>query len=97
MCKLQIVKAHDQGVPAPSIHDKRPVLSGVRAMCLRADNQELVTGGADGYYVCWALANGDISHVTERRQVGVSSHPARTVCIRTCWQCAFCSRLAHRD
>ena len=46
---------------APSIHNGVAVLQGVRALCLRANNSELVSGGSDGTVYCWDLAGGNMS------------------------------------
>ena len=41
---------------APSIHDGKPVLQGVRALALRAQDKEVVSAGADGSILVWAVA-----------------------------------------
>ena len=67
---LQLIQAHGPGVKAPSLLDGQPVLSGVRAMCMRANNSELVTGGSDGSIICWDITSGNVGRVLKTVQVG---------------------------
>ena len=68
---LQVLPAHGPGVKAPSIHNGVAVLQGVRALCLRANNSELVSGGSDGTVYCWDLAGGNMSgRIVKKIEVG---------------------------
>ena len=67
---LQVITAHGPGVKAPSIHNGVPVLQGVRALCLRANNTELCSGGSDGIVLCWDLAGGTVGRVVKKIEVG---------------------------
>jgi hypothetical protein len=44
-------------------------LQGVRAMCLRANNSELVTGGSDGTLICWDITMGSLGRTLKTIQV----------------------------
>ena len=76
-CPPQVIAAHGPGVLAPSIHEgeARKVLQGIRGMALRANNTELVTGGADGTIICWDITTGNLGRVVKTIQVG---HTARS-------------------
>ncbi|GLC44364.1 hypothetical protein PLESTF_000049800 [Pleodorina starrii] len=68
-CCIKVIEAHGPGVPAPSIHDGKPSLQGVRCMALRANRTELVTGGADGAIICWDITSGDVGRVIKTIQL----------------------------
>ena len=65
----QVIPAHGPGVKAPSIHNGVPVLQGVRALCLRANNTELCSGGSDGVVLCWDLAGGTVGRIVKKIEV----------------------------
>ena len=65
----QVIPAHGPGVKAPSIHNGVPVLQGVRALCLRANNTELCSGGSDGIVLCWDLAGGSVGRIVKKIEV----------------------------
>jgi WD40 repeat protein len=44
-------------------------LQGVRAMCLRANNTELVTGGSDGVLIVWDVSSGSVGRVLKTIEV----------------------------
>uniref|UniRef100_A0A7S3VHN2 PLAT domain-containing protein n=1 Tax=Dunaliella tertiolecta TaxID=3047 RepID=A0A7S3VHN2_DUNTE len=60
---LKVIPAHAPGPKAPSIHDGQLVVQGVRALCLRAKNSELVSGGSDGTLIVWDITNGTLGRV----------------------------------
>jgi hypothetical protein len=74
------VPAHGPGPKAPSIHDGQAVLQGVRALCLRANDTELVSGGADGQLLVWDVStragagagSADLSRLLKAIPVSVS-------------------------
>lgn len=68
-CSTQVITAHGPGVPAPNIHDGTPTLQGVRALALRANRTELVSGGADGQIIVWDITTGVVGRVIKTIQV----------------------------
>ena len=65
----KIIPAHGAGVLAPSIHNGVPVLQGVRALCLRANDTELCSGGSDGVVYCWDIAGGTVGRIVKKIEV----------------------------
>ncbi|GFH09146.1 uncharacterized protein mot51, partial [Haematococcus lacustris] len=65
----QVFPAHGPGVKAPSLQDGQYVLQGVRALCLRANNTELVSGGSDGSLLCWDVTSGSLGRLVRTVQV----------------------------
>lgn len=44
-------------------------MQGVRAMCLRANSTELITGGSDGTLIAWDITQGTLGRVVKTIQV----------------------------
>lgn len=53
-------KAHTPGRRVRNIFDGQLVHAGVRALCLRNGNSELVSGGADGQLLYWNIVGGKL-------------------------------------
>ncbi|KAG2450199.1 hypothetical protein HYH02_000301 [Chlamydomonas schloesseri] len=66
---IKVITAHGPGVPAPNIHDGTPTLQGVRALALRANRTELVSGGADGQIIVWDITTGVVGRVIKTIQL----------------------------
>lgn len=62
----------------PSIHDGQPVLQGIRAMCLRNNNTEVLTAGSDGQIIIWDITGPKIGRVMQSVQV---CRPALGLCM----------------
>ncbi len=41
----------------------------MRALCLRANNSELVSGGSDGALMCWDIGSGSLGRMLKTIQV----------------------------
>jgi hypothetical protein len=78
-CPLQAIQAHGPGLKAPSIHDGKPSLQGVRALALRSNGMELISSGADGQLLVWGVdAAGSglgLTGLVERIEVGTQCLP----------------------
>ena len=48
---------------------------GVRALCLRANNSELVSGGSDGVLIMWDITGGMLGRVVKTVQVSAQGCP----------------------
>lgn len=70
-----MIRGHGKGAPAPSIHDHKPALQGVRAMALRHADTELLTAGADGKVIVWDITSG----LPERQVKTIEVRAAGTV------------------
>lgn len=60
------MQAHGPGAKAPRLVDGIPSLQGVRALCLRANNTELCSGGSDGTVLAWDLSGGSLGRIVKK-------------------------------
>ncbi|KAK9824333.1 hypothetical protein WJX72_009517 [[Myrmecia] bisecta] len=68
-CCVKVEAGHAPGALAPSIHDGQQVVQGVRAMCLRAAETELLTAGGDGQVLVWDTSGGKLGRIMKTIQV----------------------------
>ena len=73
---IQVVRAHEPGPTAPSMHNGLPQLQGVRALCIRGPDSalELCSGGSDGLVICWSIEGGQLRQLKriQLQEVGES-------------------------
>lgn len=56
----QKIDAHGQGRKVDSVHDGTPSFNGVRGLCTRFNDTELVSAGADGIIRRWDITGGSL-------------------------------------
>jgi hypothetical protein len=56
----QKVEAHGRGRKVDSVHDGTPSFNGVRGLCTRFNDTEMLSAGADGIIKRWDITGGSL-------------------------------------